>query len=358
MNLGASPLLPPRVRRYSMDMSNFELPNVTRWWTPEDYVGVGLFGAYTHVAAGEIRAQAFWGLSRPNSAPYAFHLTDPVTLFPISDLGNALQIRIAKAQILNVFGVLERFFLVAACPSFAGSGYSVGLVRDPLTYTPGEAYRVGPYIFAYTPTQTGAVTPIGLNGATTHLLVAVPLADRVCIDRYLLVRDTFSQEIIELQPDGYTEWIHGQDAYPTYLRQQYVGALEGVFTANGNLFTLSIQLDDAGNVVSGYFSSVQMRAPYGENLLHGWNPDDGTLIFSQEGHTYVGRVVGLQLLDPIDVEQPYDPRNNRYLWEPSEIKWLPLTAAGPQTLAQRYYMDKNQWAYFGMLTMSPPSSLG
>lgn len=341
-----------------MDMSNFELPSVKRWWTLEDYARVGLFGAYFHSGAGEIRAQAFWGLFRSDPKPYAFHLTDPVTLFPYT-LGPNPDIRIAKGQVPGPFGGDECYFAVLATPPFGGSGYVVGLVREPVNYVPTENYRIGPYILRTSPPKAGVITPIGFNDTQTHLLIAVPLTDRILIERLELIRDPDTQELTGLQFAGNTEWIHGYSANLTYLRQQYSGSLEGVLLdINSDLFAFSIQLDADGNVVSGSLGPIQVRAPYGGNLVHGWNPDDGTLVFSQEAHTYVGRVFGVQLFDPVDVEQPYDPHNNRYLWEPAQIKWLPLVAAGPQTLAQRYYSDKNSWAYFGMLAMSPPSSLG
>lgn len=363
MKLGSSPLLPPRVTRYPMDMSELELPDVRRWWTAKDYPQVGLFGAYFDSAANLIRAQGFWGQFAANDPqPRGFYLSPPVTLFSYIYSDNPV-IRTAKAAVDNgPLGETERYFAVCACDSFAGSAYAIGLVREPLAYVSGENYRVGPSASSFTPTQRGAVTPFGLNEIKTHLLVGIPLDDRIRVERWLLVRDVDTQEVIELQSDGYTEWIHGSNTNTAFLRQTYQGWLEGVLLVYSGpenlLFGFQIFLDADGNILSGNTNQISVQTPYSGNFVHGWNPDDGTLVFTQEWHTYVGRIFSGQLHDPIDVEQPYDPRSNRYLWEPGEIKWLPLVGAGPQTLAQRYYLDKNQWAYFGMFAMSPATYLG
>ncbi|ADH63112.1 hypothetical protein Mesil_1215 [Allomeiothermus silvanus DSM 9946] len=358
MNLGTSPLLPPRVRRYPMDMSNFELPNVKRWWTLEDYAKVGLFGAYFHSGAGEIRAQAFWGLFRSDPKPYAFHLTDPVTLFPYT-LGSNPDIRVTKGQVPSPLGGNESYFAVLATPPFGGSGYVVGLVREPVSYVPTENYRIGPNIARTSPPKTGVITPIGFNDAQTHLLVAVPIDDRILVERLELIRDPNTQELTGMQAVGYTEWIHGYTAGSVYLRQNYAAGLGGIMTTlAGELVAFVINLDSDGNVISGLSGLVNVKSPFNNNAVHSWNADDGTLIFSQAGSTYVGRAFQTAVYDVIDVLQPYDPHNNRYLLESASIPWLPLVGAGPQTLAQRYYFDKNSWAYFGMLSMLPPASLG
>lgn len=358
MNLGVSPLLPPRVRRYPMDMNNFELPSVKRWWTLEDYARVGLFGAYFHSGAGEIRAQAFWGLFRSDPKPYAFHLTDPVTLFPYT-LGPNPDIRIAKGQVPSPFGGNERYFAVLATPPFGGSGYVVGLVREPVNYVPTENYRIGPYILQTSPPKAGVITPIGFNDTQTHLLIAVPLTDRILIERLELIRDPDTQELTGLQFAGGTEWIHGLAAGSVFLRQNYIAGLEGVMTTlAGGLMAFVINLDSDGNIIDGLYGSVNVKSPFDNNAVHSWNADDGTLVFSQAGSTFVGRAFQTAVYDVIDVLQPYDPRNNRYLLESASIPWLPLVGAGPQTLAQRYYFDKNSWAYFGMLSMLPPANLG
>lgn len=333
-------------------MSGVERPTTPRKWVIDPYAKFCIFGAYHDVVEEEVRAHAFFGQVAQNAArPWQFYPTPPITVFPFSGLTPTIRISKAEIEVSGYYGTsFARLLSIVAYNG--GTSYTIGFVRAAYEYVPGDNYDPQQHaVITMADVAVGPPTPFGISQTGQYVLVAEPHADRIVVRKLQLIFDS-GLSITSINNIGTTQWAHSVDSQETHVRQNYFERLDGVMidSTNEKLTLFEVDIDSSGNVVGGQLDDVEMPgASTVASVIYGYNQDDGTIVFSQDGRTFVALARGTQLVGAVDVNQLYDPANNRYMAYSVNPGWLPLVGAGSQTLAHRVYEDKTTAAFFGML---------